>query len=348
MQKVKLAVCMGDSEYANRFTNCLLGHYRSQFELHIFTEIRQLSEAEAKWDVLLCSDHAEELEKLLEELEKPVIYLWDEESESTLRERLGNAENQEGRLWFVDKYQEVNRIVDEVLKRIGDEIRDVRQTGSISPRCRLTGVYSLSENEYQLPFIITMGSILSEHERVLILDLQENSGFSQLAERGDAMGLEEVLVMADTGKFARGRLLSCIGHLDRMDYIYPVENTECLCEATEATYRKMLRMLTQELDYSVILINFGVRFVGFFEVLSQCQEIYLMQKRGGLCKWRESEFMDELENKGYQEIRKRMTKVELPLITGPAVSCERLVEQWKWNEFGDFIRKTMQKTAYAG
>ena len=58
--------------------------------------------------------------------------------------------------------------------------------------------------------------------------------------------------------------------------------------------------------------------------------------------------MDELENKGYQEIRKRMTKVELPLITGPAVSCERLVEQWKWNEFGDFIRKTMQKTAYAG
>lgn len=346
MQKVKLAVCMGDHEYASRFTNCLLGHYGNQFELHIFTGTEQLLEASSQsYDVLICSDYTREFGEILDSWQIPVIYLWEEEQEKELYTYI---EDTEGRLCFVDKYQEVNRIVDEVLKRIGDEIRNVQQTGSISPRCRLTGVYSLSENEYQLPFTVTMGSILGEHERVLILDLQENSGFSQLAERGEKMGLEELLVMAATEKFARGRLLSCIGHLDRADYIYPVENTECLCEAALETYLKVLQMLTQELDYSVIIINFGARFVGFFEVLNRCQDIYLMQKRGGLCQWREYEFVEELEAKGYQELVQRMTKVEIPLMTEPVVSCERLIEQWKWNEFGDCIRRMTPGAAGIG
>ncbi len=346
MQKVRLAVCIRDQEYANRFTNCLLGHYGSRFELHLFTGAVQLLEAQPEsYDVLLCSDRAEELEKILGKWQIPVVCLLEEEQE---RELYAHMEDAEGRLCFVDKYQEVNRIVDEILKRIGDEIRNVQQTGSISPRCRLAGVYSLSENEYQLPFTVTLGSILGEQERALILDLQENSGFSQLAGRGGNMGLEELLVMAETEKFARGRLMSCIGHLDRVDYIYPVENTECLCEAALETYLKVLQMLTQELDYGVIIINFGARFVGFFEVLNRCQEIYLMQKRGGLCQWRESEFMEELEAKGYQELMQRMTKVELPIMTEPAVSCERLVEQWKWNEFGDCIRKMTPGAAGIG
>ena len=34
-------------------------------------------------------------------------------------------------------------------------------------------------------------------------------------------------------------------------------------------------------------------------------------------------------------------EIQLPLVASPVVSCERLVEQWKWNEFGDSIRRMM-------
>lgn len=335
MQKVRLAVCIGDTEYANRFTNCLLGYYRNQFELHIFTEPAQvLEETNGNFDALLCSDCPEELAALADNRAEPVLYLWDEEEP-----RDAFLGEMEGGICFVDKYQEVNRIVDEILRNIGDEIREVQRFGNIPPKCRIIAVYSLSENEYQLPFTVTMGSILSEQQRVLILDIQENSGFTQLAQREGSMGLEEILVMAEGGKYAKNRLLSCIGHLDRTDFIYPAENTECLCEADSATYLKLLQMLTQELDYGVILVNLGARFVGFFEVLNRCQEIYLMQKKGGLCQWREYEFMEELQNKGYSGLADKMTRVEVPVLSSPVTSCERLVEQWKWNEFGDLIRR---------
>ena len=36
-----------------------------------------------------------------------------------------------------------------------------------------------------------------------------------------------------------------------------------------------------------------------------------------------------------------LREIQLPLVASPVVSCERLVEQWKWNEFGDSIRRMM-------
>ena len=72
-----------------------------------------------------------------------------------------------------------------------------------------------------------------------------------------------------------------------------------------------------------------------------------MRKNGGVCQWREYEFLEELKRKGYGGILERMIKVEVPGMTYPVTSFERLVEQWKWNELGDLIRRTApQVTAF--
>lgn len=239
----------------------------------------------------------------------------------------------------MDKYQEVNKIVDEILRHIGEEIRDVQQNGRIGQRLRTVAVYSLAENEYQLPLAVTLSSILSEKEKVLLLDLQENSGLTQLIESGREAGLEELLVMAESGKYSKGRMISCVNHLDNFDVTYPVCNTECLCEAQATTYQNLIKNLAQEMEYSTIVLNMGSRFVGFFEILAGCEAIYLMKSRGGLGQWREKEFREELEEHLKVGVEERIRAVELPRLATPIVSCERLVEQWKWNELGDRLRR---------
>jgi hypothetical protein len=209
-------------------------------------------------------------------------------------------------------------------------------------------VYALSENEYQLPLAVTLASILSEKEHVLLLDLQENSGLSQMVERTDAAGIEELLVMAESGKYSKSRILSCIGHLDRTDVVYPANNTECLCEVQNGTYQKLFRLLVQEMDYSTIILNMGSRFVGFFDLLDSCSEVYLLKSRGGLGQWRKEEFLSELALRGNERIPKHLREISIPLVATPMVSCERLVEQWKWNELGDSIRRTMPEVMSVG
>lgn len=331
MHKIKLAVCIQDAEYKKRFVNCLMNHYRNQLELHIFTGTEELLQAErGTFHAILLSGNtiAEQEFKGI-----PKFYLTEEEHPQ--------EESTEEGVWYVDKYQEVSKIVEEALKHIGSEICQLQKDGQITEGTRFTGIYSLSESEYQLPYAVTYGSILSEREPALLIDLQENSGFSQMKEQEHTMGLEELLIMAENGKYSKAKLISCIGHMGHVDMVYPAVNTECLCEADARTYRQLIQILTQELEYKFIIINFGSRFSGFFELLSECGQLYFLQKKGGPCQWREEEFLHELEAKGCQELIERIIKVEIPLLPAPVTSFERLIEQWKWNEFGDLIRKGM-------
>ena len=331
MKRVRLGICMNDREYGDRFTNCLMMHYRDQLELHIFSQEDVPKEAWGSLDAILFAD-----ERVLEDVlgsTIPAIYLYEEDENVDKYVEKG--------VYLVDKYQEVNKIVDEILKQIGEEIRGVGNTTSSRRSLQVLAVYSLAENELQLPFAVTLSSILSEKERVLLLDLQENSGLSQLLEDVSSTGMQELLVMAESEKYSRSRMMDCIGHLDRTDVVYPIGNTECLCEVKNSTYQKLFQLLAQEMDYTTIVLNLGSRFVGFFELLGSCREIYLMKRRGGLGQWREKEFLAELKKRGEERLSENLREIQLPRVAAPMVSCERLIEQWKWNEFGDSIRRMM-------
>lgn len=341
MKRVRLGLCIGDPEYGNRFTSCLMNHYRDELELHIYTEAEKLIEAGDCFDAVLFSDCQGQLD--VKGIAVPVIYLGDEQ------EDVGKIT--EGGVCLVDKYQEVNKIVDEILKQIGEEIKNVKESGCLQKMPQILAVYSLAENEYQLPFAVTLASILSEKDKVLLLDLQENSGLSQLMDCDSddtAMGTEELFLMAESGTYTKGRMVSCIGHLDKTDVAYPVCNTECLCEVQNETYQKLFHMLAKEMDYDTIILNMGSRFVGFFELLGGCREIYLMKSRGGLGQWREKEFSAELERHKAVNWKESLREIQIPLVASPMVSCERLVEQWKWNEFGDSIRQMMPEVMSVG
>lgn len=341
MEKIKIAICIEDQEYAKRFVSCLMKYYQNQLEIHVFDHVSQFLE---KYDhscaVCLFSDCKNAFEQILPRCKGRIFYLEDQSE-------IEVTEASDGEVRYVDKYQEVNKIMEEILSHISDEVRNVREKGIIPEKTKVIAVYSLSENEYQLPYALTLGSILGEHHSVLLIDLQENSGFSRIIDQEHKSGLEDILIMAENESYSKSRVAACIGKQHEMDYIYPIENTDCLCEATGATYLNLLTMLSTEMDYEILIINLGTRFQGFTEVLNHCSEIYFMRKNGGLCQWREYEFLEELKRKGYGGILERMIKVEVPGMTYPVTSFERLVEQWKWNELGDLIRRTApQVTAF--
>ena len=195
---------------------------------------------------------------------------------------------------------------------------------------------------------MTLASVLGEKEKVLFLDLQENSGLSQLIPDQTTTGLEELLVMAESGTYSTGRMVSCIGHMEHMDYVYPVENSECLCETGGAVYQNLIQVLAKELNYETVIINLGSRFSGFFDMMNDCQSIYLMKSSGALGQWRQKEFRRELELHGFWQMDDRIHEMSVPIPVNKSVSCESLIKQWEWNEFGDYIRRMIPEVAVCG
>ncbi len=342
MPKSRLIICIEDTEYERRFTNCLLNHYKDQFELHIYNTMEFLERTNPKsYDVAICAGCLEQILQMDNTKGIPILYLYD------MDENISNDIRLEVQLSFAEKYQSVNLIVDEVLKLIGNEVREI-SSYITSDKPQLLAVYSLSGSEFQLPFAVTLGSILGDRYKTLLVDLQENSGLTKMSSEKKESGLEDMLVMAESGKFSKTRMISCIGHLENFDYIYPPDNSECVCEISYSTYKTLFLMLTRELNYQLIIVNLGGRFNGFFEMISESQKLFLLVKNGGLVKWREMEFCRELEQKGHSDIQDKMEDVELPLIQNPGMDCERVVQQWKWDEFGNLIRTLLTKEAYFG
>ena len=70
--------------------------------------------------------------------------------------------------------------------------------------------------------------------------------------------------------------MGAIGHENTWDYVYSVKNTECLAEVTDDTYKEMLKLLTQELGYEMIIINFGAVFLGVHSLMNLCERIYFL------------------------------------------------------------------------
>lgn len=73
-------------------------------------------------------------------------------------------------------------------------------------------------------------------------------------------------------------------------------------------------------------------------MLEKCEDVFLVQRRSAVSQWREYEFTQELMERGHQGVVERIKIIEPPIVTFPVSSCDKLVEQWKWNEFGDVIR----------
>ncbi len=355
MQKTRIAVCIDDRVYGNRLVSCLMKHYQTQVELHVFdAALDVLAEEGACYDVYLFAGDRAAREMLVSAGKVPLVCLVDEgdgtgaASGEAADDDSGHWEGEEdetGDVCLTKKYQEVGTLMEEVLSHAGT----AESPQPYAPSARqgsLVAVYSLSDGDGQLPFAITLGSILSERQRVLLVDLQEDSGFSQMLEEPGTMGLEDLLLMADSGNFRKGRAMSCIGHQNGMDFVYPPDCIESLLQVDAGGYRRLFAMLAGEMDYDVVVLNLGTRFPGFLETLSHCAAVYVFHRPGGMGRWREQEFMEELEAKGYGDLKERICLVELPVRAQAPGSMERLVEEWKWNELGDAIRRmAVQGTA---
>ena len=72
MRRARLGLCIGDREYGDRFTSCLMNHYRDQLELHMFSQKEALQENWKTLDAIVLSDDLAGENRI--ECEIPQIY----------------------------------------------------------------------------------------------------------------------------------------------------------------------------------------------------------------------------------------------------------------------------------
>lgn len=325
MGKIKVAICIGESEYQERFVKCLMNHYKERYELHIFEEPKELKELESR-------PYAGYIlgEEVYETLE-----IWDEDMPNVL---VLNEEN---------KYREVYKLMEEFELLLGDYMAEISCVAGT--KCRVVGVYSLAQPHTQMPFAAMLAGICAEQNKTILLDFQAYSGLAEAGkEDSKELGMEDVMAMSVTGSYNKSCLLSAIGRHRQWDYIYPVKNVRCLQEMNVEMMVSMISLFTKESEYQTIILNLGEGSATMHELADVLDTCYLLCPKGDSGGWREKSYIEEMERRGKDDFLHRITRIEVPAVFGADVEWDRVSEQWKWSAVGDVLRKLIREETYLG
>ena len=327
MYKKKLGICIQDKEYENRFIRCLINHYKEQYEIHVLSSLFEAVEfQDHMFEAVITGDEELENSMSLAKKGQKTLVLLEKEA----------IEEKEEFLVYAQKYQEVYKIVEE-LKMLTEEVHEQRKVAE--KEYRIIGISSLGCESLQLPFAAVCASVYGEQQTVLLMDLQPFSGLEGEEEAEELFRMEDVMSIASTGIVTPNRILGAICHEQKWDYIRPVRNTECLVEANEDIYQKMIEMIAQEQGYQVIIVNFGATFTGMFELMGRCQTFYCLREIGKHFEERERTFFSELKRRGKDALLQRMNYLELPVVSGKVLDWRSISKQWLWGTVGNQLRE---------
>lgn len=311
--KVKIAICLKDAIYQERFMRCLMKHYGERYEFHMFASITELLHEEYHQYAGYILDENDKQELEWEEAKLQKVFFLQEE----------------------DKYQEVYRIMEQVERLLLAQEGCVVTNHKIKPI--IIAVYSLDIPAVQIPLSKLISEILGEKRKTIFVDLQEYSGFTQEGE----LGLEDMFAMMLAENYIHGRAISAIGRGAGWDYIYPLRNSRCLLEVTDKALSSMVKYLINDLGYEALVFNLGGIVANLEGVFGLCNKILLPCARNDIGKQREKNFIEELEKKEAQNVLHRIHRMEVPTVSGTDGDWKRIMEQWRWGQVGDALRKVV-------
>ena len=333
MAKTRLAVCIGDEEYQNRFVKCLMNHYENQFEVHSYSTVIELQNSDTqKEEVIIIGECGKEETEVFARKNKYILYLKEERETDFLMENVV----------FTTKYQEVFKIVDCIEKMTGTTIQTVDDAAFMGKKTKKIGVFSFNREHLQLAFSAALCGICGEQQSVLLLDLQPFSGLESEdtdSHGGEILSMEDLMAVSATGVYTKGRLLAGIGRGSNFEYVHGIKNPECFAEGSAGIYNTMIDMLVKELGYESVVINFGGVFSGMLEFMDTCDKCYLLVSKGEEANWRERIFREGLQKRGKTDFFRRVTRIEVPAVHNTDVEWQQLAEKWKWGEIGNFLRE---------
>lgn len=343
MKQLTVAVCDVDAAYLNQFAAYVRNHEEDNFVIHTFTRLEAFMQGllQQKYDLILIGQGFEAAKEGLGSYDVPVLYL-QEEVEVADAAGLFVAETTDygkHKEKSILKYQSAEAILHEMYMMCEkEEVLSLQENGETFSGVEIIGVYSPIQHEMQVPFSVTMASLLAEKKKVLYLNLMECSGLLEIFQWEGERDLGDLLVKVHQNRLTEEGVRQVLYQCGGLFYIPPARNPENIYEICDKEYETLLSFLEQRMDFEVIVIDFGSMFAGFSELLSHCKKIDCLMKSGPFFECKKELFLQYIQSFRQEKMAERIQMLYLPYSATQVVPTGGLLDQFKWSELGDLIR----------
>lgn len=240
----------------------------------------------------------------------------------------------------IHKYQKADNILRDILKEY--EITSIF-SGSSSYDMQLYGVYSPLHRIGKTTFALAMCQELGKDKKVLYLNLESCSGFTDLMQREYSVDLTDLLYCARQEEgMLMSQLASAAQGFYNLDYIPPAKIPVELTDITAEEWNELLDQLIGSGIYDLIMIDFGEGIQGLLGLLARCDRIYMPVMDDFFSQSKLSQYEEMLETLDYQEIIEKTKRVYLPkqevMMEGSVFRGESL-----WGSYHGFVKRLLEE-----
>ncbi len=368
LTKKILVLCDLDETYAFRMAEYVTEKGKIPYALHLFTKPEKLKAflEENETAALLISEGAWKELQGFKEWNVQNLFVLLEDSKGIEESRCGEAKQQyeeefgeeyakesgeesgkesaiKGHCWYLSKYQSPEKILHFLTEKISETDDFEIKRSERETKLKLIGIYSPVRRCLQTSFALTMGQLLSREHKVLYLNFESYSGFSQMMQREFAGDMSDMVYYFRCAKEKMSlRLPSLVQNVNGLDFIPPGQAFPDLQAISGRQWIEILQTLEQISDYEYLILDLTDSMNGLLELLSYCCKIYTIIKEDSFAMAKMKQYEEILQISGLQEIADKTVKCRFPFF-------EKLPSQlhlMTHGELAGYVKAIIQEDLY--
>ena len=308
-----LAVCDRDKNYCIRLSEYLRRNSALSFNIQAFTDIGQLNNylEKEKAALLVISESAYESEgKDIKDVENLLILTDEGKSVSDLNESDGTSylrdyRAQDMKIYRISKFVPAKEILQKVLDICTGNpgaFSDLKVRGA-GERAKVFGFFTPISRSGQTTLAIKMGEELAKRGKTVFISLESFSSVGEKFGDGETENLTDLLYYADCERDKFAIYLERIKKSSAgLDYILPPVTAMQIKEIGKERLSDLIDLLGREGGYENIVLDIKEYASDFFEILSMCDVLYTIVRKGRNDEYRLGLYNRALAESGCEEI----------------------------------------------
>ncbi|MBQ7767027.1 MAG: hypothetical protein IJ397_09310 [Lachnospiraceae bacterium] len=330
MRKKQIVFCDSNIVYAERLQEYVTEEKTLPCQSDFYTDWKRCREFLSKAKVTACIV-SEDLEKYFKE---------DKEIRESAEHWLLLCEEKEDENdTSIFRYQSV----DALLRQIGDAIGIKGRTAANQTAggiAKLIGVYTPVGRCLQTSFSLVLGQMLASRYKVLYLNFEAYSGFTQMMQQNFNADMADLLFfLKNLSKDFSQQFSGMKQNINGLDYIPPAFSYMDISSILPNEWEHFLTTLGELGEYDYIILDLTDYVQGLYQILRNCSYVYTITRNEGRALAKIAHYEEVLKELSYEDILEKTRKCSFPIYRQLPAEPEDLL----YSELADYARKILRE-----
>lgn len=333
-QKI-MAICDIEEGYAFRMAEYILEKVRLPYTLHLFTAASELEKFAGREEIAILLIAESALKLLKQE------YIRQQVAQMFVLQESEHKEQED--LCYISKYQSPEKVIQLVLESVTDlgdwNMEDVESKTAV----KMIGLYSPIKRCLQTSFGLSMGQILAKEHKVLYLNLETYSGFTDLLNREFTADIMDAMYYFYSAREKLAlRLPAIIQSTGGLDYIPPVQHSLGVKEVTGAQWLEFCQDVAAIGQYEYMILDLDDGVNGLFQLLKNCCRIYTIAREGAFAEAKMRQYEQILKFNGLEGIAQKTVKCTFPVFRETPADLNQMTH----GELAAYVKSIIKEDIY--